>query len=182
MDGYAAIGMAFPEKGVTVLSSSGELLAEAKEILKMIAENDLMLGMSHLSYEEQKKMIPAARAMGISKIVVNHPTYQVLKFTRDQIKELADLGAHMEFCLLPLTPQWTLRDPQKGWSPKQVAQLIKEIGPERCVLATDVGQVHNPTPVEGLRMFVRMMREGGLSAQDTDRMTKENPARLLGLS
>ncbi len=182
MDGYTAIGMAFPEKGVTVLSSTGELLSEAKEILKMVAENDLLLGMAHLSYEEQKKVIPAARAMGVTKIVVNHPTYQVLKFTADQIKELADLGACMEFCLLPLTPQWTLRDPKKGWSPRQVAQLIREIGPERCVLATDVGQIHNPPPVEGMRQFVRMMQEGGLSVSDTDRMTKENPAKLLGLS
>jgi hypothetical protein len=182
MDGYAVIGMAFPEKGITVLSSGGELLPDVKEIIKMVADHDLMLGMSHLSYAEQKVVIPTARKMGISKIVVNHPTYQVLQFSLDQIKELADLGAYLEFCLLPLTPQWTLRDPKKGWTPRQVAQLIREVGPERCILATDVGQIHNPPPVEGLRQLIRMMQEGGLSASETDLMTKENPARLLGLS
>jgi hypothetical protein len=182
MDGYQAIGMSFPEKGVTVLSDSGELLPEAQQILKMIADHDLMLGMSHLSYKEQKVMIPAAKMAGVTKIVVNHPTYQVLQFSLDQIKELADMGAYMEFCLLPLTPQWTLRDPEKGWSPKRVAQAIKDIGPERCLLATDGGQIHNPTPIEGLRTFIRMMREEGLSSEEIALMTKTNPAKMLGLS
>ena len=49
MDGYQAIGMSFPKKGVTVLSDSGELLPEVQQILKMIADNDLMLGMRSLS-------------------------------------------------------------------------------------------------------------------------------------
>ncbi|MBW2149872.1 MAG: hypothetical protein JRI22_23015 [Deltaproteobacteria bacterium] len=182
MDGYAAIGMAFPEKGITVLSGSGELLSEAGEILKLVANNDLILGMGHLSFNEQKVMISAAKQVGVTRIVVNHPTYQVLRFTKEQIKELADMGAYMEFCLLPLTPQWTLRDAERGWSPRQVAALIKEIGAERCVLATDVGQVHNPTAVEGFRILIRMMREGGISSQEIDFMTKENPAKLLGLS
>jgi hypothetical protein len=181
MDGYSSIGMAFPRQGVTVFSPAGELFPEVEQILKMIADHDLMLGMSHLCFAEQKAVIRAAKNCGVRKIVINHPTYQVLEFTRDQIKELADLGTILEFCVLPLTPQWTLRDPQKGWSPYQVAQLIKEVGPERCVLATDVGQVHNPTPVEGLRMFVRMMQEGGLTREETDIMTKHNPAKLLGL-
>jgi hypothetical protein len=181
MDGYTSIGMAFPKKGIDVLCASGELRPEVGEILRMIAEHDLMLGMSHLSFVEQKAVIQAAQNIGVKKIVINHPTYQVLEFTRDQIKELADLGAYLEFCLLPLTPQWTLRDAQSGWSPYQVAQFIKEVGAERCVMATDVGQIHNPPPVEGLRMFIRMMHEGGLSREETDIMTKHNPAKLLGL-
>jgi hypothetical protein len=182
MDGYKAIGMSFSEKGVTVLSDSGELLPEAQQILKMIADHDLMLGMSHLSFREQKVMIPAAQKAGVTKIVVNHPTYQVLQFTLDQIKELADMGGYMEFCFLPLTPQWTLRDPEKGWSPRKVARAIKDIGAERCLLATDVGQMHNPTPIESLRTFIRMMREEGLSSEEIALMTKKNPAKMLGLS
>jgi len=182
MDGYAAIGMKFPEQGVTVLSPSGELLDEAKEILDMIAESGIMLATAHLSFEEQSLLIEAAKGAGITRIVVTHPTYQVLAFSRGQILALADMGVYMEFCMLPLTPQWTLRDRERGWSPRDVADLIKEIGPDRCVLATDLGQVHNPPPVEGLRMFIRMMEEGGLTADDLDVMTRVNPAELLGLS
>jgi len=181
MDGYTSIGMDFPDEGVTVLSPSGDLLREARQILKLIADHGILLATGHLCFEEQKVLIQAAREAGVTRILVNHPTYQVLQFTADQIKELADMGACMEFCLLPLTPQWTLRDPERGWSPRRVASLIQEIGPARCVLATDVGQVHNPPPVEGLRMLIRMMSEGGLSAQDLEKMTKENPAKLLGL-
>jgi len=58
---------------------------------------------------------------------------------------------------------------------------IREVGPGRCGLATDDGQLHRPAPVEGMRIFVQLGLEQGLSEADVRTMVVDNPARLLGL-
>ena len=64
---------------------------------------------------------------------------------------------------------------------EQMTKSIREIGPQHCVLATDFGQLHHPIPPEGLRMFVQMLLEQGISAEDIRTMIVDNPARLLNL-
>ena len=49
------------------------------------------------------------------------------------------------------------------------------------MLATDFGQLHHPIPPEGLRMFVQMLLEQGVSADDIRTMIVDNPASLLNL-
>jgi predicted metal-dependent phosphotriesterase family hydrolase len=61
------------------------------------------------------------------------------------------------------------------------AAAIRKVGPEVCILSTDLGQMGNPLPVEGFGAFLAAMRERGFSEQDVSRMARENPARLLGL-
>jgi len=51
----------------------------------------------------------------------------------------------------------------------------------RCVLATDYAQLHSPAPVEGLRIFVQLCLEQGISEAEIRTMVAGNPARLLGL-
>ena len=55
------------------------------------------------------------------------------------------------------------------------------MGPETTVLATDFGQVNNPDPVDGLRYYIAGMMDLGIGQADVDRMTRINPAWLLGL-
>jgi hypothetical protein len=62
-----------------------------------------------------------------------------------------------------------------------VYDMIKAVGPERCVLTSDLGQVESPPPAEGFREFIEMFRSLGASDRDIDVMTKDNPSRLLGL-
>ena len=55
------------------------------------------------------------------------------------------------------------------------------MGPERCILASDLGQADNPLPVDGLRSFLEGMQKHGFSALEIRRMAADNPALLLGL-
>jgi predicted TIM-barrel fold metal-dependent hydrolase len=59
--------------------------------------------------------------------------------------------------------------------------MINAVGPERTVLSTDLGQVHNPPPCEGFRMFIRVLLEKGLSKESIKKMVQDNPAYLLNL-
>jgi hypothetical protein len=56
------------------------------------------------------------------------------------------------------------------------------VGPERTILATDLGQIHNPPPAEGLRIFLRVLLEKGIPADHLKKMVQDNPAFMLGLS
>jgi predicted metal-dependent TIM-barrel fold hydrolase len=64
---------------------------------------------------------------------------------------------------------------------KDVIDVIRRAGPERCVMATDFGQVFNPSPVEGLRMFILSLMNQGISSEEIHIMVRKNPAKLLGL-
>ena len=69
-----------------------------------------------------------------------------------------------------------------NYSIPEVAQAIREVGAGAFVLSTDMGQVGLPLPPDGLARFAAALRAEGISDRDLDRMIKENPARLLGLS
>ena len=61
------------------------------------------------------------------------------------------------------------------------AAAIRAIGPEFCVLSSDLGQKANALPPDGFAAFLSALEARGLTTQDVDRMSKQNPARLLGL-
>jgi hypothetical protein len=48
-------------------------------------------------------------------------------------------------------------------------------------LSTDLGQINNPAPVEGIKLMIATMLDNGLTAKEIEIMVKINPGRLLGL-
>jgi imidazolonepropionase-like amidohydrolase len=48
-------------------------------------------------------------------------------------------------------------------------------------MSTDLGQIWNPLPVEGMRMFIVTLIKYGISEEEIILMAKKNPAKLLGL-
>jgi predicted metal-dependent phosphotriesterase family hydrolase len=91
------------------------------------------------------------------------------------MQEAARLGAFIEFVgssmLLPDAPERVAR----------IADAIRKIGPEFCILSSDLGQKTNPVPAEGFAAFILALKAKGFSDADLDLMSKENPARLLDL-
>lgn len=79
----------------------------------------------------------------------------------------------MEHCFNHCTPHLPL------FKPADLATAIKAVGPEKSVMATDMGQIDNFTPVEGLRVFIRMMQERGISDEEIRVMVSENPKHLF---
>jgi predicted metal-dependent phosphotriesterase family hydrolase len=92
-----------------------------------------------------------------------------------QMKEAATLGAFIEF--VGSTPV----SPDAGERYDRFAAAIRQIGPQSCILSSDLGQATNPRPAEGFGAFLVAMQARGFTAGDIDRMSRQNPARLLGL-
>ena len=66
-------------------------------------------------------------------------------------------------------------------SPEFLATAIKTIGTEFTVMASDFGQVVNPTPREGMRDYVAAMLSLGITPREIEVMIKDNPAQLLNV-
>ncbi|HET8575989.1 MAG TPA: DUF6282 family protein [Methylomirabilota bacterium] len=162
-------------KGISVLDDEGALKDEVTEILGLIAEADICLSTGHLSPKEIRVLVPAARRAGVRKILITHPDLGLSGISLEDQKALAAEGAVLEKDLIAMMPAW------QSLNLEGMTKSIREIGPEHCVLGTDFGQLHHPTPAEGLRMFVQMLLERGFSPDELRTMVVGNPARLLGL-
>jgi len=120
-------------------------------------------------------LLREARRQGVQHMVVTHAMNPPIQMTIPQMQEAAKLGAFIEFVgSSPVAADAPARY-------DRFAEAIGRVGPEFCILSTDLGQMGNPLPVEGFAAFLAAMRARGSSAQDIDRMVKDNPARLLGL-
>jgi hypothetical protein len=59
--------------------------------------------------------------------------------------------------------------------------MVRAVGPEHTILSTDLGQLHNAAPWEGMRVFIQLMLDHGITADEIGIMVKRNPAFALGL-
>jgi predicted TIM-barrel fold metal-dependent hydrolase len=84
------------------------------------------------------------------------------------------MGAFVEYCFVTTIPEGSI-------DPKDMVNAIRAVGAHRCILSTDLGQVNNPAPSEGMRMMIATMLDNGLTEKEIEIMIKTNPAKLLGL-
>jgi hypothetical protein len=164
------------EKPITILDEKGKLKPEVYEVLDVIAGHDIMMGTGHLCFAEVLPLIKAAKEKGIKRLYQNHPEFIINETIEEQV-ELAKMGVYIEHLAIFQYPMWPTKAGIDG-----VVQMIKAVGPERTVLATDLGQVHNPPPHEGMRMYLQVLLEKGIPKEHLRTMVKDNPYFLLNLS
>lgn len=177
----------FGKKGVGLsILKDGKIIPEVQKILDIIIENNLVLSTGHLSVKEQKILVKSAVEKGVKKILINHPELELINMPISVQKELAALGAYLEYCFVNCTPGITLPIEAYGGvhfnyvEPSKIAKMIKEIGAEHCIMSTDLGSLRaSPTPVEGMKMFICSMLELGISESEIEQMVRINPSILL---
>jgi hypothetical protein len=166
--------------GISILKGGlggSELLPEVREIISLIAEKGAILDTSHLSPRESLILLTETKKAGLDRVLVTHVNSDIIDASMEEQKELARNGALLMHCFAPCLPS-----PWKDSQPVQVIiDMINQVGPEHCVLGTDLGRFTYPPPVEGLRMFIADLLLGGIKETDIERMVKTNPAYLLGL-
>ena len=162
-------------KPLTVLDEDGALLDSVREILDLVAEHDAILSSGHLHVAEIWPLFEEARKRGVKRLVINHPMYG-LHFTPADISELAALGAVVEqsACLY-------VDSRFNTYSPAELKQHIDAAGVANSSIGSDLGQVDNPSRVEGLRQAAALCLGLGYSEADVTTMLRDNPAKLVGL-
>lgn len=129
-------------EGIYILDAAGELRSEVRQVLARIRSHDAILGMGHLTYDETEILVREATAIGITKIVVDHPQFPFSGLSIEEQQSLVQAGAMMNYVFATLSPKWSCI------SVPELVKQLKSIGPENIVLPTDLGQLHNPLPAE----------------------------------
>jgi hypothetical protein len=167
--------LANPEQGLTIFDENKQIKQNVHEILALISEANITLATGHLSVEEVSALIDAAKSHGIEKILIQHADLGIAPVPIPYQIEFARKGAIIEKCYMACSEDFN------DLSVSQMAETIREIGADSCVLVTDYGQEHNIPPIEALSQFVQEMIENGISEKEIQTMIVHNPKKLLGL-
>lgn len=164
-----------PSPGLTPVDANGAIIDPVKQILDSVAEADAVLSSGHLHVWEIWKLFEEARSRGVRRLVVNHPMYG-LHFTHADIRDLAEAGAVIEqSACLYVDSRFNV------FAPEELKEHILAAGVAHSSIGSDLGQVDNPTPVEGMRQAVKLCLALGFSEGDVRTMVCDNPARLIGV-
>lgn len=169
--------------GIRVVDDRGQVLPEVREVLKVCAAQRLVVQTGHASADEALAIIAAAREAGCDRVVVTHAQLDVIGMTEAQMKQAASMGAKMELCaLLTLTGP----DAHMEWMHhtarvhvREAVARVRAVGAQHFVLGTDLGQAGNPTPADGLQMFVAGLMTHGITRDEIQVMGREVPGALL---
>ena len=165
----AAMGIAPPP--LTVVDESGAVNEAARRCLELIAAHDMILATGHLGRHEIFPLVKTARAMNVRKVLVTHAEFPSQNLTAEEQFELAGMGAFIEHCFT------TMHTGKAPW--EAVIGSIRRVGPERCVLSTDLGQTINPPVAEGFGMFAQTLLDAAFSVEEIRRMCVTNPGELI---
>lgn len=170
-----------PGKGIPVLSDTGKVLPEVVRVMELCAEADIIFATGHCSPEESLILARKAREVGVGKFVATHVNAHIWKMSRAQIMRVAELGGFVEYSYI--TNLWGPGTgvPMNERMSREDFVACAGIVPERSFITTDLGQVGMPHPLDGMRMCIETLLEGGVSRKDIDMMVRTNPARLMGL-
>jgi hypothetical protein len=157
------------------VSRNGELLPDVKAVIALIAKHGLVLATGHSTPAEGLMLLREARQQGVRQMIVTHAINSPVLMNAAQLKEAASLGAFIEF--VGGAPEG------QGAAARMdgIASAIKQVGVTSSILSSDLGQQGNPLPPDGFGTFIQALRTRGFSDADLDTMSKQNPARLLGL-
>jgi hypothetical protein len=157
------------------VSRDGELLPPVKQVIELIAKHQLVLATGHSTPTEVLMLLREGRRQGVQRMVVTHAMNAPVLMDVPQMQEAATLGAFIEFVGgSPAAPGAAARI-------DRIAEAIRAVGPEFCILSSDLGQAGNPLPPDGFGAFLVALRARGFTEPDLARMAKLNPARLLAL-
>jgi len=161
---------------LTVVDDMGRIKDEVKFILGQIAQADAVLSAGHLHISEIWPLFEEAKARGVNRRLVQHPTFVIDASLRD-IGELVSDGAFVEHSICMFVEDSRF----KFFDPETLDGLIKAGTVEQTILGSDLGQIDNPSPVEGFRSVIGLCIELGYDDDQIRAMIGGNAARLMGL-
>jgi hypothetical protein len=173
--GYQESNSQISSSGITILNDESELVEELKIIVELVKAANVILGTAHLSRNEIFKLAEFCNKLEFNNLLITHPYFDPPKLNVKDQAQLYELGATIELCggnLYPIPGTAKLSD---------YLESISTLGARPFVISSDSGQPRKSMPAEVLRVFAQCLIEKGVSQDDIDIMTKENPQRLLNL-
>jgi len=157
------------------VSRSGELLQATRDVIAVIAKHGLVLATGHVSSDEGLMLLREGKRQGVQHMVVTHAMNAPILMSVSQMRDAAAQGAFIEFV------GGSMRTADAAARVDRFADAIRNVGPQFCILSSDLGQKGNPLPADGFAAFIAALQARGFTDPELGRMSKQNPATLLGL-
>ncbi|WP_433472205.1 DUF6282 family protein [Spirillospora sp. CA-142024] len=173
--GFPVATVELPSRIVPMCTEDGKLVPEAHEVLDLVQETETIVSGGHGHPDHIRELFTQAKARGIERMLINHPDF-VIGADPALCREFTAMGAFVEH-------EVGMYDPlgNKKWDPANLLNWIREVGPERTVIASDLGQKGRPMPVDAFLRVGQALLDLGLPAADLRRMVRDNPSFLLRL-
>jgi hypothetical protein len=160
------------------ISKDGKLLPETLTVITLVKKHGLVLASGHASPDDCVLLAREAQRQGVP-FTVTHANLNTTPPMLDlpHAQDVARAGGFVEFASQSQRPG----NPTLEQRNTRTADLIRKLGPQYAILVTDLGQANNEPAPDGLASFIMNLRAKGFTKEETDMMTKINPAKLLGL-
>ncbi len=175
---FAHPGVGKTSRAVTPVrvTEGAQVRDDMKEILDIVASTDMVLAAGHLHVSEIWLVFEEAKRRGVTRLLVNHPE-EVIDASLNDVKGLAALGACIEHSMSLFVEGSRF----KLFDEEQLRAQIDAAGTDSTILCSDLGQVKNIDPVEGLAQGIRMCIALGYADDEIRKMVSTNAARLFGI-
>jgi hypothetical protein len=162
--------------GIRLIESptSLELRNAAKAVIDMCIEAGAIIATGHIAPNEIAALGRYGQPRG-AKIVVTHPEWVPTRVSVAEQKELSEYGIMFERCFIGTTS--AAHDWQQPMS--SLVEEIRTVGVRYTVLSSDLGIKYGPEPFVGFIEFYDQLQKEGISKQELELMSRENPRRLL---
>ena len=159
-------------RGINVINSLGKLTEKALSVLKMIKDNNSILATGHISAAETEIVVAEALGLGIDKIIITHPMYQLIAMPIEKQIEISQTkGVYIE------VPYSMYAIDKIGIH--RLTKVIKKVNPSKVIISSDVGQINMPGPSAALEEFTLLLKENGIDEDSINRMGNTNPRKLI---
>jgi hypothetical protein len=165
-----------PASPVPVVEA-GKVRDDVKEVLDVVAKNDMVLASGHIHVSETWLVFEEAQKRGVKRLVFTHPE-DIVGASLNDVKGIASMGAIVEHSLAMFLSKRKV----EGRSPEDLKRQIDAAGVDSTIMCSDLGQVGSMSPLEGFRRGVEMCMDLGYADADIHKMVATNTAKVLGLN
>lgn len=163
-------------KPIYILDKQGRSIPEVEDILELLKGSNAFLGTGHLSHAEIEVL--TGRAVELKVLVlVSSVSTDIVDMPITLQKKLAGDYVFFQHDYMSQTEIVHKKTPIES-----IVEQIRALGAERCVIASDAGQVTIPDMAAGMKDFIKRLAENGITDHELDLMARKNPEALLGIS
>jgi dihydroorotase-like cyclic amidohydrolase len=165
-----------PVTAIPVLNDDKSVRDDLKEVLDIVAGNDMVLASGHLHVSETWLVFEEAQRRGVKRLVLTHPE-DIVDASLNDVKGIAAMGAFVEHSLCMFLEGCKFKSRES----EDLRQQIDAAGVEQTMLCSDLGQTGTFSPLEGFRRGIKLCMDLGYDDEQIRKMVSTNTARALGI-
>jgi len=165
-----------PVTAIPVLNDDKSVRDDVKEVLDIVAKNDMVLASGHLHVSETWVVFEEAQRRGVKRLVFTHPE-DIVDASLNDVKGIAAMGAFVEHSLCMFLEGCKF----KSCEAEDLRKQIDAGGVEQTILCSDLGQTGTFSPLDGFRRGIKLCMDLGYNDEQIRKMVSLNTARALGI-